>query len=82
MGVRLGRPRQCSDDVLALVVDLAARGVGPTAIADALNARRAPTPGGRVKWWPSYVFRLLQTQDARRLLERGAQGLEGDVSIE
>jgi hypothetical protein len=62
-GVRLGRPRRCPDDVLALVV--ASRGAGARLadICARLNADGVPTPGGSTRWYPSHVSRLLRTQD-------------------
>lgn len=68
-GLRLGRRRQCPDAVLHLVVSLKVRGAGPTEIARILNSRGELTPAGSDHWYPSHVCRLLQTQDARRLIE-------------
>jgi DNA invertase Pin-like site-specific DNA recombinase len=67
MGVRLGGPRRCPDDVLDQVVALRAAGGRLVDIAAVMNDAGAPTPvvvpdGG------SHVSRLLATQDARALL--------------
>ncbi|WP_046566225.1 recombinase family protein [Micromonospora sp. HK10] len=59
-GVRLGRPRQYSADVVALVATLAdVEGMGCRAIAAELSSRAVPTLGGR-PWHPSTVRRLLR----------------------
>lgn len=58
-GVRLGRPRQYSADVVALVATLAdVEGMGCRAIAAELSSRAVPTLGGR-PWHPSTIRRLL-----------------------
>jgi DNA invertase Pin-like site-specific DNA recombinase len=64
-GIRLGRPRQCPNDVLNRVPTLRAHGARLIDIAATLNAENIPTPGGGTKWWPSHVSRLQATQDAK-----------------
>jgi len=64
MGVRLGRPRRCDDEVLRTVVELHLTGVRQADIAAQLNIEGTPTPGGGARWYPSHVSRLLRTQDA------------------
>ena len=64
-GVRLGRPRRCPDDVLALVLQLHDDGATTRQIAAAMNSRGHRTAGGGERWWPSHVSRLLNTQDAQ-----------------
>lgn len=66
-GTRLGRPRQCPDDVLTRVVSSRADGATLADIANRMNTGGFPTPGGGSRWYPSHVHRLLRTQDAQRL---------------
>ncbi|WP_422738644.1 recombinase family protein [Micromonospora sp. WMMD729] len=74
IGIRLGRPRRCQDDVLRAVVEMSVLGARQVDIADRLNEEGVATPGGGERWYPSHVSRLLRTQDARQyrrtLLER------------
>lgn len=65
IGVRIGRPRRCPDDVLTRVLELRAGGARLVDVAAAMNDAGVPTPGGGARWWPSHVSRLLATQDAR-----------------
>ena len=65
IGVRIGRPRRCPDDVLDRVLELRAGGARLVDVAEAMNDAGVPTPGGGARWWPSHVSRLLATQDAR-----------------
>jgi hypothetical protein len=65
IGVRIGRPRRCPDDVLDRVLELRAGGARLVDVAEAMNDAGVPTPGGGARWWPSHVSRLLSTQDAR-----------------
>lgn len=69
-GVRLGRPRSCSDEVMAQVVALRVQGLTMEAIAERMNEAGPPTPGGGARWWRSHVSRLLATQDARALVAK------------
>ncbi|GLZ57768.1 hypothetical protein Misp05_13440 [Micromonospora sp. NBRC 107095] len=66
IGIRLGRPRRCKDDVLRTVVEKSLLGVRQVDIAELLNENGVPTPGGGERWYPSHVSRLLRTQDARQ----------------
>ncbi|RKN39981.1 recombinase family protein [Micromonospora endolithica] len=76
-GVRLGRPRQYSADVVALVATLAdVEGMGCRAIAAELSRRAVPTVGGR-DWHPSTVRRLLS---GHRLDLVAASALEASQS--
>ncbi|MFJ9822261.1 recombinase family protein [Streptomyces sp. NPDC101151] len=68
--VRVGRPRQCPDEVLSEVVRLRADGARLADICDVMNAAGVPTPGGGLTWWPSHVHRLLRTRDGEELLAR------------
>jgi hypothetical protein len=70
-GVRLGRPRRCPDEVLVRVVAAKVGGATYYEIADKLNADCVPTPGGRSRWYPSYVYDLLNTRDGLMLLDLG-----------
>lgn len=65
---RLGRPRQCPDDVLQTVVTMRRAGARLIDIADALNATGTPTPAGRPTWLKIHVSNLLRTQGGRDLL--------------
>ncbi|MGI8334409.1 recombinase family protein [Actinomadura scrupuli] len=69
---RPGRPRVCSDHVLALVVDLHLQGLSANRISTVLNDRQISTPEGRPRWARHHVDRLLHTLAARRLLENKA----------
>jgi DNA invertase Pin-like site-specific DNA recombinase len=71
IGVRIGRPRRCPDDVLARVLELRAGGLRLVDVAEAMNDAGVPTPGGGARWWPSHVSRLLATQDARTAAAAG-----------
>lgn len=66
-GIRLGRPRQCPDDILARVVSSRADGATLADIAKSMNTDGLLTPGGGITWYPSHVHRLLRTQDAQHL---------------
>lgn len=61
---------RCSVDRSLSATASGDRGAGPTEIARTLNNRGERTPGGGDHWYPSYVWRLLQTSDAPRLIER------------
>lgn len=80
-GTRLGRPRQCPDDVLSRVVFSRADGATLTDIAESMNTDGVPTPGGGSKWYPSHVHRLLRTQDAQRLSASVAARARHDGSL-
>lgn len=67
-GVRLGRPRRCPDQTLAMVVQLRLAGRRLIDIAESMNKTGVPTPGGSTRWYASHVSRLLTTQDGQRLL--------------
>ncbi|AGZ41683.1 hypothetical protein AFR_17025 [Actinoplanes friuliensis DSM 7358] len=64
----MSRPRACSDDTLLLVVQLVRAGWSQRAISEVLNGLDIPTPNDCSHWYASYVCRLLQTRDGRRLL--------------
>lgn len=64
----MSRPRVCPDDTLLLVVQMRRAQWTVRGICESLNATKVPTPGGKPRWWPSYVTRLLQTAAGARLL--------------
>lgn len=57
-GVRLGRPREVSDEIVAAIVGMRERGASTPAIAATLNERGIPTARGNA-WFPSTVQRVL-----------------------
>ncbi len=61
-GVRLGRPRAVTDDVVSRVVTERAAGRTLTAIAAGLTAEAVPTAQGGARWYPSTVRALLGSQ--------------------
>jgi hypothetical protein len=67
-GVRRGRPQRCPRSVVVDVVDAHLAGRSMRTIAEMLNTRNVPTPGGGQRWYSSHVHRLLQTQTARELI--------------
>lgn len=54
-GVRLGRPRNLSDDIVQRIIDQRIAGATLQAIADGLNADGVSTAQGGVLWRPSSV---------------------------
>ncbi|MGY1982957.1 recombinase family protein [Nocardia gipuzkoensis] len=44
-----------------MIVSMHRAGIGYRGIVAELNARGIPTPGGRHRWYPSHVSRLLNT---------------------
>jgi DNA invertase Pin-like site-specific DNA recombinase len=61
-GVRLGRPRETSDEAIQRIDELRRAGYRVKHIADALNAEGVPTPrGGR--WWSDAVLRVFRWLD-------------------
>ena len=59
-GVRLGRPREVPDAIVARVVSERQAGASTPAIARALNADAIPTARGG-HWYPSTVQRVLSS---------------------
>ena len=55
LGIRLGRPRSCPDEVLAKIVACRMQGEKLVDIASALNSDAVPTPGGGLRWYPSHL---------------------------
>ena len=61
-GVKLGRPRQIPQKVLARLHREREAGRSYRAIADSLNADGVPTAHGGAQWWPATVQRMLRAQ--------------------
>lgn len=57
-GVRLGRPREVSDNAVKAIVCMRGEGMSTPKIAAKLNAESVPTARGN-KWFPSTVARVL-----------------------
>ncbi len=72
----MSRPRACPDDTLLLVVQMSRAGWSGTVITELLNGTHVPTPGGRARWWPSYVTKLLSRPDGARLFKAEDQVAE------
>lgn len=66
-GVRLGRRRELSEDLLRWIVGQHQAGVSLSAIARALNERGEPTAHGGAQWHPSTVRAVVRSQDAAQL---------------
>lgn len=62
-GVRLGRPRTMSTDVVERIRDARAKGQSLRRIADALNEDQVPTAQGGARWYASTVKAVLDTAD-------------------
>lgn len=61
-GVRLGAPSRQDPEVVAKVWALRENGATLQAIADDLNARSTPLPGGGARWHPASVRSILKTR--------------------
>jgi hypothetical protein len=66
-GRPLGRPRQCPDEVLLLVVTRRVDGALLREIAVELNAAGVLTPGGKALWLEIHVSRLLRTDGGKAI---------------
>jgi hypothetical protein len=66
---RVGRPRQCPDDVRKLVVQLHREGLSLRKIAAQMNERGYPTPSGKAIWSHKTVDYLLATRHVRELID-------------
>ena len=62
-GVRLGRPRQLSDETVGRIVSERSTGSTLAAIADGLNDDEVPTAQGGRQWWPSTVRAVLASAE-------------------
>jgi hypothetical protein len=75
---RAGRPPVCPVEVLDRVIVMRGSGLSFDMVAEILNAEKIPTPGGKSRWWGSYVCRLLQTRHAeRRSVSHGFRRTDG-----
>jgi recombinase len=64
----MSAPRSCPDEALALVTSLRRAGKSYRAICTVLNEVGIATPQGRPVWHPSYVHRLVNNLEGRRLM--------------
>jgi DNA invertase Pin-like site-specific DNA recombinase len=64
-GVRLGRPRKLSEQVIDRVIRKRAAGHTLAAIADQLNREGVPTAQGGKRWYPSTVRAVLRSSELR-----------------
>jgi DNA invertase Pin-like site-specific DNA recombinase len=62
-GVRLGRPRQLPDAVVARIVARRGEGVSMSAIARELNADDVPTAQGGAMWRQSSIAAVLRSAE-------------------
>ncbi|SNY52499.1 hypothetical protein [Paractinoplanes atraurantiacus] len=65
----MSRPRACPDETLLLVATAVRDGMPYRALAAQLTADGVPTPGGRVRWYPPTITKLLQTAAGRAVLD-------------
>ena len=63
-GVRIGRPRTISLEVVERIKRERDRGKSLIAIAEGLNEDRVPTAQGGVRWYPATVRAILQQRPA------------------
>jgi DNA invertase Pin-like site-specific DNA recombinase len=61
-GVKVGRPRSLSDEVVARIIADHDSGQSLGAIARALNAEGVPTAHGGSQWHPSTIKRVLESE--------------------
>jgi DNA invertase Pin-like site-specific DNA recombinase len=61
-GVKLGRPRVLSEEVVRRIVEARRAGMSFRAIADDLNADQVPTAQGGREWYASTVRAVLRSQ--------------------
>lgn len=66
-GVRLGRPRSLTDDVVSRIVTERRSGRTLSAIAANLTAQGVPTGQGGERWYPSTVRAVLGSQAAQEV---------------
>lgn len=69
-GVRLGRRREISDEMLAAIIGAYHLEGGYSQAARFLNAVRVDTPHGGKQWYPATIQKIVQSQDGRSFLER------------
>ncbi|WP_028061179.1 recombinase family protein [Candidatus Solirubrobacter pratensis] len=73
-GVRLGRPRQLADEVVARIVMQREQGSTLKAIADSLNDDGVPTAQGGAQWYPSSVRAVLGSAEREQAPRPSRQG--------
>ena len=66
----VGRPKQCPDAVVGVVVAMRLNGMSLSEIANAMNVACDKTPSGRDIWNRGIVFDLLHTKHAKEYIER------------
>ena len=66
-----GRPRQCPEVVVRIVVFLKLDGLSLSEIAGAMNIAGYKTPSGRDVWNRRIVFDLLHTRHVQEYMEGG-----------
>jgi DNA invertase Pin-like site-specific DNA recombinase len=71
-GVRLGRPRAITDDLLTEIVQLWMLESSYSGVARFLNEHAVPTAHGGKKWYPASVQKVIQSQDGQSLLNKVA----------
>lgn len=71
-GVRLGRPREIGDDLLAEIVRAYVSTDNYSAVAKMLNDNQVPQVRGGKQWFPATVRNLLMSQDGAKLLDSAA----------
>jgi hypothetical protein len=65
----VGRPKQCPDAVVRIVVSMSLDKMSLSEIANAMNAVGYKTPGGHDIWNRRIVFDLLHTKHAQEYME-------------
>lgn len=68
-GVRLGRKRSLSDELLAAVIGTYHVEGSFSGAARFLNAAGASTPQGGKQWYPATIQKIVQSQDGRAFVE-------------
>jgi hypothetical protein len=66
----VGRPKQCPDIIVGVVISMNLDGRSLSEIARAMNVAGYKTPGGRDAWNRRIVFDLLHTKHAQEYIER------------
>lgn len=66
----VGRPKQCPDAVVRVVVSMRLDEMSLSEIANAMNVAGHKTPGGYDIWNRRIVFDLLHTKHAQEYMER------------
>jgi hypothetical protein len=66
-----GRPKQCPDAVVIVVVSMRLSGMSLSKIAMAMSIAGYKTPSGRDSWNRHIVFDLLHTRHVQEYMKRG-----------